>query len=316
MHGVFLDSGSLFPADLDLDPLTRALPDWRLHDRTAPIEVVDRLESASIVVVNKVRLDRATLANAPDLKLICAAATGTDNIDLAAARELGIAVANARGYATPSVAQHVFLLMFALLGRFTDYNGAVREGRWQKAGQFCLLAYPFTEAAGKILGIVGYGALGRRVAEIARVFGMRVMIAERPGATEADRMPLEQLLDQVDVLSLHCPLTDATRGLIGWPELTRMRAEAYLINTARGGIVDEQALADALRQGQIAGAAVDVLSSGPPSADHPLLATDIPNLIVTPHIAWGSRESRQRLVNDIADNITAFLAGEQRNRVV
>lgn len=317
MIGVFLDSDSLFPGDLNLASLKRTLPQWDFHGRTAPGDVSARIGAATVVVVNKVKLDEQILAHAPALKLICVAATGTDNVDLNAARAGGIAVTNARDYATPSVAQHVFLLMFALLGRFTEYDSAVREGRWQKANQFCMLDYPFVEAAGKTLGIVGYGTLGRRVGDLARAFGMRVLIAQRPGAEAADavRIPLDRLLEQVDVLSLHCPLTEQTRGLIGRSALSRMKAQAYLINTARGGIVDESALADALRRGQIAGAAVDVLSSEPPSPDHPLLAADIPNLIVTPHVAWGSRESRQRLVNDIADNITAFLAGEERNRV-
>jgi glycerate dehydrogenase len=209
------------------------------------------------------------------------------------------------------VVQHVFALLLALCTRWPDYQQAVREGRWQRASQFCLLDFPIRELAGKTMGIVGYGELGQGVARAAEAFGMRVLVAQRPGTAETpeDRTPLPVLLPQVDVLSLHCPLTPATRGLIGAWELALMRRDAILINTARGGLVDEALLADALRRGALGGAAVDVLSLEPPVTGNPLLAPDIPNLIVTPHCAWGSRESRQRLVEQLAENIDGWLAG-------
>jgi len=197
------------------------------------------------------------------------------------------------------------------------YQQAVTAGAWQRSAQFCLLDYPIRELAGMTLGIVGYGALGQGVAEIARAFGMDVMIAQRPGGEpRPGRQPLDQLLETVDVLSLHCPLTSATRGLIGADELKRMKADAPLLNTARGGLIDEAALAEALRQGEIGGAGIDVLEQEPPSSDSPLLCPDIPNLIITPHSAWGSRQARQRLVGELALNIQGLLQGRPRNRVV
>jgi len=257
-------------------------------------------------------LDAAALRHAPRLRLICIAATGLNNVDLAAATSRGVTVCNCRGYGTAAVVQHVFALLLALVTRLSDYRQAVRDGRWRQASQFCLLDFPIRELAGKMLGIVGHGELGRGVARVAEAFGMRVLIAQRPGAVEEEqegRVPLSILLPQVDVLSLHCPLTPETRGLIGAWELALMRRDAILINTARGGLVDEALLADALRQGALGGAGVDVLSLEPPVAGNPLLAPDIPNLIVTPHCAWGSRESRQRLVGQLGENIAGFLNG-------
>jgi glycerate dehydrogenase len=209
------------------------------------------------------------------------------------------------------VVQHVFALLLALCTRWPDYQQAVGEGRWQRASQFCLLDFPIRELAGKTIGIIGYGELGRGVARVAEAFGMHVLLAQRPGTVEVleNRTPLPVLLPQVDVLSLHCPLTPATRGLIGAWELALMRRDAILINTARGGLVDEALLADALRRGALGGAGVDVLSLEPPVGGNPLLAPDIPHLIVTPHCAWGSRESRQRLVGQLAENIAGFLSG-------
>jgi glycerate dehydrogenase len=229
-------------------------------------------------------------------------------VDEEAAEHYGICVRNVSGYATPSVTEHVFALMLALVRRLPDYQRAVLAGRWQLSKQFCLLDFPISELAGRRLGIIGYGELGRAVAVVARAFGMSVIIAARPGtAPVAGRVALEQLLHEADVVSLHCPLTDASRDLIGVKELALMKAGALLINTARGGIVDEQALANALRSGQIGGAAVDVLLTEPPCAGNPLLADDIPNLIITPHIAWASREARQRLVDGVVANIQEWI---------
>ena len=309
MQGVFLDRDSLDCGDLDFSDLDRILPNLRYYPSTAPDQVATRIAEAQVVISNKVVLDDTILSQAPQLQLICIAATGVNNVDLTAATARGIRVCNCRGYGTPAVVQHVFALLLALVTRLTDYRQAVREGHWQRASQFCLLDFPIHELAGKTLGIVGYGELGRGVARVAEAFGMQVLLAQRPGTVQEQegRIPLPILLPQVDVLSLHCPLTPETRGMIGAWELALMRRDAILINTARGGLVDEALLADALRQGALGGAGVDVLSLEPPTADHPLLAPDIPNLIVTPHCAWGSRESRQRLVAQLVENIAGFL---------
>ena len=268
------------------------------------------------------RIDDAAMGHAPHLRLICIAATGTNHVDLDAARRRGIAVCNVPGYATASVVQHVFALILALSTRLPDYQQALRAGRWQQSSQFCLLDYPIREIGGKTLGIIGYGELGQAVARVAEAFGMKVKVAQyregqsrTPFITGQIRLPLQELLPQVDILSLHCPLTPQTRGLIGPAELALMRPDALLINTARGGIVDEAALAAALCEGKLGGAGVDVLTQEPPAQGNPLLAANIPRLILTPHIAWASRESRQRLVDEVAANIRAFLQGEMRHRV-
>ncbi len=311
MRSAFLDRNSLDKSDLDLTALDSALPGLRHYERTSADEVGDRVADLNAVVVNKVVLDEKALAAAPDLRLILVAATGTNNIDLQAARARGITVCNCRGYGTDAVAQHAIGLMLALSTRLVDYHNAVQAGDWGRSDQFCLLDYPISELSGRTLGLVGYGELGRRVADLARAFGMTVKVAARPGtATQSpDRIPLTDLLPEVDVLSLHCPLTEATRDLIGTEELRQMPSHSLLINCARGGIVNEPALADALRSGQIGGAGVDVLSEEPPVHGNPLLAGDIPNLIVTPHSAWGSREARQRIVAQLAEAATAYLDG-------
>ncbi|MBK8182236.1 MAG: 2-hydroxyacid dehydrogenase [Candidatus Competibacteraceae bacterium] len=312
MLGVFLDRDSLDCGDLDFSGLDHLLPNLAYYPATAPDQVAARIAEAEVVISNKVMLDAAALQQAPRLRLICIAATGVNNVDLETAAQAGITVCNCRGYGTASVVQHVFALLLALCTRLPEYRQAVRRGRWQQAHQFCLLDYPIRELAGKTLGIVGYGELGRGVARVAEAFGMQVLLAQRPGAVEPeeDRIPLPILLPQLDILSLHCPLTPETRGLIGAWELALMRRDAILINTARGGLVDEAMLAAALRQGALGGAGVDVLSLEPPVAGNPLLAPDVPNLIVTPHSAWGSRESRQRLVGQLAENIQGFFDGE------
>ena len=312
MSVVFLDSASLDLGDLDFSSLRAAAREQlQLYPSTLPEQVAERIADAEIVISNKVRLDAALIANAPKLRFINVSATGTNNVDLVAARARGIPVSNCRGYGTAAVAQHVFTLLLNLATRMPDYHAAVRAGKWQHAQQFCLLDYPIRELAGMTLGIVGYGELGQAVAQLAHAFGMQVLIAQRPGTTHSEpgRIALSELLPQVDVLTLHCPLTPETQGLIGAAQLRLMRPSAFLINAARGGIVDEQALADALRHGQLAGAGVDVLSSEPPVQGNPLLAEDIPNLIVTPHCAWGSREARQRMLEQLAENIRAFYAG-------
>jgi glycerate dehydrogenase len=313
---VFLDVSSVDAGDVDFAQLSSAMPSLDYHPLTRVAELDARLQDAELVITNKVPLDAACLRKHTKLKLICIAATGTNNVDLQVAGEQGIAVYNVRAYATPSVVQHVFALMLALQTRLLEHRQAVQDGAWSRSAHFSLLDFPLTELAGKTLGIVGYGELGQAVARVAAAFDMQVMIARRdPQDRRPGRLDLHELLPQLDVLSLHCPLTEQTRKLIGTRELALMKPGALLINTARGGIVDEQALLVALQTGQIAAAGIDVLATEPPPADHPLLQYQQNNLIVTPHVAWASRESRQRLVQQIAANINAFKNGEHGNRV-
>ncbi|XQE66133.1 2-hydroxyacid dehydrogenase [Pseudomonas sp. P3C3] len=308
-RAVFLDHASLDLGDLDLAPLRQVFGELILHDASTREQVVERLQGAQVAISNKVRLDADTLAACPELKLILVSATGTNNIDLAAAHERGITVANCQGYGTASVAQHALMLLLALATRLPDYQAAVRAGAWQRASQFCLLDFPIIELQGKTLGILGHGELGGAFARLAEALGMRVLYGALPGRpARADRLPLGELLPQVDALSLHCPLTEQTRHLIGAAELALLKPHALLLNTARGGLVDEQALADALRAGHLGGAAFDVLSEEPPRHGNPLLADDIPRLIITPHNAWGSREARQRIVGQLSENARAFFA--------
>ena len=318
MKAVFLDYASIDTGDLDRSALAATVENWDWHNATDTGSIPARIRGADIVISNKVPLDREALALVPDLKLICIAATGTDKIDLLAAGELGIRVTNVVGYATPAVVQHVFALLLALTTRLIPYYEEVRNGAWQAQGNFCLLNHPIAELAGKTMGIVGFGELGRAVARVAECFGMKVLVAQRPGSKspQSGRLPLHELLPRVDVLSLHIPLADNTRNLIGSMELQMLKRGAFLINTSRGGIVDEQALAGSLRSGHLGGAGLDVLGREPPADDNPLLAEDVPNLILTPHTAWASVEARQRLLDEISRNILAFREGRPRNCVV
>ena len=309
-RAVFLDYTSLDLGDLDLDPLRRSFGDLQLCADTTPANVIERLQGASVAISNKALLNAQTLAACPELKLILVAATGTNNVDLEAARALGITVANCQGYGTPSVAQHTLGLLLALATRLVDYNKAVADGQWQQAKQFCLLDFPIVELEGKTLGLFGHGELGSAVAKLAEAFGMRVLIGQIPGRpARAGRLTLDELLPQVDALTFHCPLTEHTRNFIGARELALLKRGAFVVNTARGGMIDEQALADALRSGHLGGAATDVLSVEPPRDGNPLLANDIPRLIITPHSAWGSREARQRIVGQLTQNAEAFFNG-------
>jgi len=319
MRAVFLDYATVsFNGDLDPAALRRAMPGLELHDNTPQAAVPETIAGATVIVLNKLRITRETIAASPDLKLIVLAATGTNNVDLEAARERGIGVCNLRDYCTASVVQHVLGTMLLLTQRLREYDALVRSGAWALGDQFCLLDFPIRELAGRKLGIVGRGALGKGVAHAASLaLGMEVWVANRPGGEpHAGRHDLEDLLPQVDVLSLHCPLTPQTQGLIGAGELACMKPDALLINTARGALVDSQALADALRAGRLGGAAIDVLPQEPPLDGNPLLATDIPNLIVTPHIAWAAREARQRCLDEMAANVEDFVRGGHRGRVV
>jgi glycerate dehydrogenase len=319
MRGVMLDMASLGPEDLDLGPLLGELGDWELHAATAPEAVAARMAGADVVLANKSRIDASALAGAPRLRLIVVMATGTNNVDLAAAAARGIVVCNARNYAADSVAEHTLMSMLALARRLGPHREAVAAGEWSRSEHFCLHHAPIMELRGSRLGIVGYGDLGRAVAALAAAFGMQIALAGLPGRRHAPapypRMPFEELLAWCDVLSLHCPLEPGTRGLIGAAELARMRPGALLVNVARGGIVDEGALLEALARGHLGGAAIDTLEVEPPPADALLPAARLPNLIVTPHIAWASRVARQRLVDQLAGVIRAWRDGSPVNVV-
>ncbi len=306
-HLVFLDRSTLRAA-LRRPAFAHT---WQEFAATSPDQTVERLHDATIAVTNKVRLGAAELAQLPRLKMIALAATGHDIIDLAACRERGIAVANIRRYATHSVPEHVFALILALRRRLLEYRADVERGRWQQADQFCFFDHPIRDLHGSTMGIVGAGSLGHATAAVARAFGMRVLFAEHAtsASAELDFVPLERLLAESDVVSLHCPLTTQTRNLIGLAQLRQMKPGAILINTARGGLVDEAALVAALLQGLIAGAGFDVLSAEPPTAGNPLLELRLPNFILTPHVAWASDGAMQRLADQLIDNIECFVSG-------
>jgi glycerate dehydrogenase len=282
---------------------------WRDYGSTRPEEIQERLEGATVAVVNKLPLRADLLSRLPELKLIAVAATGTDNIDLEFCRAHAIEVSNVRGYARETLPEHVLMLTLALRRNLLAYVEAVREGRWQRAGQFCLHAREIRDLSGSTFGLVGHGTLGRGVERLARAFGMEVLIAEHKGSTTVreGRTPFAEVLARADVLSLHVPLNEETRGMLGREEFESMKRSAVLINCARGGVVEEGALAVALREGEIAGAGVDVLSAEPPRDDNPLLAPDVPNLILTPHVAWAGREAQQALADQLVDNIEAFV---------
>ena len=316
MKAVFLDYESLDKNDLDFGALEAAFDELALFPSTDPAQVLERVQHADVIISNKVVIDAATIQQCPNLKLILISATGTNNIDLIQACTQGIVVCNCQGYGTSAVAQHTLSLMLALATSLLKYDRAVKQGEWNKASQFCLLDFPIIELEGKILGILGYGELGQAVAKLAEAFGMKVLIGSLPNRpTDASRIPFADLLPQVDFLSLHCPLTEDTRDLIDAQAFNAMKPTAFLINCARGGIVNEQALADALRQGKIAGAATDVLTVEPPKNGNVLLADDIPNLIISPHSAWGSVDARQRIVQQMLDNVAAFKAGQPIRQV-
>ncbi|MDX1404435.1 MAG: D-2-hydroxyacid dehydrogenase [Woeseiaceae bacterium] len=319
MKAVFLDFGTMGASELDPSPLAEVVADFKAFDSTPADLVAERISGVDFVFVNKIRMTEDIIAGAGSLRFIGLTATGVDNVDLEAAKRHQVAVCNIRAYCTQSVVEHVFATLLNLAHNVRRYDALVRSGAWQQADNFCMLEYPIRELSGMTLGIVGHGVLGGGVTDVARTFGMRVMIARRPSqSARADdgRHDLEEVLRACDVLSLHCPLTDETRGLIGAHELKLMKPTAILINTARGGLIDTAALAEALSDGTIAAAAIDVLPDEPPVDGDPLLDYQGDNLIITPHIAWGTVEARQNAIEEVAANVRAFLAGEERNRVV
>ena len=316
---VFLDAATY--GDISLERFTDR---WSctVHQSTHPAETLQRIADHTVAVTNKVPFDKTILnaAEARDLKLIAVAATGTDIIDKEEAAKRGVKVCNVPGYATQSVAQFTMALMLELATGAGKYGKAVKSGAWQRSPIFSLLAFPTTELSGKQLGIIGYGNIGQSVAQMALGFGLEILIAARPGSARPiakDRLPLNELLQRADIVSLHCPLTPETQNLINQQTLSLMKPTASLINTARGGLIDEAALIDALRNRKIAGAALDVISQEPPTADHPIIraAAELDHLLVTPHTAWSTREARERLLEAVQENIEAFQQGVPRNMV-
>jgi glycerate dehydrogenase len=316
---VFLDAATF--GDVSLECF-REIGDCKIYQVTKPSETIGRLAGQDIVVTNKQVISEAALAapESQNLSLIAVAATGTDIIDHTAARKRNIKVCNVPGYAAQSVAQFTMALILELATHAGRYAAEVRAGMWQKSPVFSLLTYPSIELSGRTLAIVGCGNIGREVARMARGFGMEVLVAARRGAAKppaSNRVPLEQLLPRADIVSLHCALTPQTKNLINNETLRLMKPSAILINTARGALVDEPALIQALREQRLAAAALDVITEEPPAADHPIIvaASALDNLLVTPHTAWSARQARERLLSEVAKNISAFLAGKERNLV-
>lgn len=314
---VFLDRATI-PAHIHVPHLPFD-HQWVEYDTTTPEQVIERIYDATVVITNKVVLKGELISQLPDLKLIAVSATGYNNVDIEACRANNIAVTNIQGYATQSVPEHVVAMIFALRRNLFAYHQDIADGHWQRSGQFCFFTHPINDIAGSTLGIVGSGTLGQATASLAKAIGMHVLFAERKGAKACREgfTPFEQVLKQADVLTLHCPLNEQTENLIGADELKTMKSSAVVINTGRGGLVDESALVNALKQGDIAGAGVDVFTQEPADNSNPLLANSaLPNLLLTPHVAWGSDSAISKLVAILIDNIAAFERGEQQNRIV
>jgi glycerate dehydrogenase len=317
MKAVFLEYDTVSNGDLDISGLSATVDDLQLVASSAK-GLPERIRDADVVLLNTLIFPRELMERSPKLKLLAVAGTGTDNIDLIAAKERGIGVCNVPGYCTASVVQHVWGLILSLTQHLSEYSRLSIDGSWAAGEPLMELRHPIRELSGRTFGVVGWGELGRGAARVAEAFGMRVLIARRRGGgdTGQDRVELDALLAMSDIVSLHCPLNDTTRGLIGARELALMKPDALLINTARGALVDGHALARALRAGRLGGAGIDVLPQEPPPGDDPLLDPKIPNLIVTPHVAWAAREARQRCLDQMAANINDFVGGGRRSRVV
>jgi glycerate dehydrogenase len=316
---VFLDAGTVDLDDLDLSPLKK-VGSLRTYEGSPQESIVERSAGAQIIITNKCILNDSVLKKLPDLKLICVAATGVNNVDLDEAKKLEIAVANVGGYSTQTVVEHTFMFLLAFSHRLFDHHQAVLQKVWSSSPYFALFDYPYSDLEGKTLGVIGYGEIGKKVAHFAKAFGMKVLIAKIPGRkypASPKRNSIEEILKVSDYVTLHCPLTKETHHLINTKRLNVMRRSAYLLNMARGSIVNEWAVAEALQSGRLAGYAADVMEQEPPPADHPFFQEGVKNkVLLTPHIAWASRESRQRLIEELAENIAAFKKGKMRDRVV
>lgn len=308
MKAVFLDRGS-FPENVNI-PMPSGVEETQFFHNSNTENTLERIQSADIVMTNKAVLTREILKQCPHLKLVQVMATGTNNIDIEACKELGISVQNVAGYSTVSVPEHTFALMLELRRNLTRYREAVKQGRWSKSEFFCFMDFPIKDLADNTLCLIGKGTLGNRVAEIARVFGMNVVFAERKGATHIREgyVPFSEALQTADVISLHCPLTEHTQNMIGTAEFKTMKTSSILLNMGRGGLVNEEALAVALRNGHIAGAGFDVATIEPMPINNVLQSlTELPNFILTPHIAWASESAVQRLLQIGCDNMASFI---------
>lgn len=318
LKATILDYQSLAPVDLQMQALWDLPVEWALHDTTKPEETAARIAGMDVVLTNKVVLDANLLRNNPSLKLVIILATGTNNVDLKVAKELGIPVCNIVAYSTESVVQQTFAMLLAIKSRLLEYSAAVKAGRWSESQFFGLLQYPISEVHGQTLGIIGFGAIGQRVKTVAEAFGMKVLVARSlssPDVPQEGRVPLEQLYREADVVSIHCPLSPLSQNLVDENAFAQMKPNAIVLNLGRGGIVNEQALATALKTGQIAAAATDVLTQEPPAKDHLLLDPAIPNLLITPHTAWASREARQELLDQVVNILHSFDKGQLINQV-
>jgi glycerate dehydrogenase len=315
-RAIFLDRETVDNGDLNFERLDACASRWHWFDHSPAHEISARVSDCGLLVTNKCPIDRHIIASSKSLQLIVLCATGTDNIDLKAAAEHGVMVCNIRDYATSAVAQHTIGLILNLLTGQPWYRERVRQGEWSTARQFCLYDRPIREARGLTLGIIGHGVLGEAVSELARGLGMSVLLAERKDqSVRPGRTTFDDVVRSADVISIHCPLNAQTQSLFDRRTMETMKSDALIINTSRGGIVNEIDLAQSLRDGVIGGAAIDALSVEPPPLDHPLLAQDIPNLLVTPHNAWASRQARQAAVDQMAAVIDAFSAGRPINTV-
>lgn len=313
---VFLDRSTI-PAHITLTKPTFDCH-WQEYSATEPAQILERLQNATIVITNKVVLDTAVLSQLPRLKMIAIAATGTNNVNLDYCHQHNIAVANIRGYAKKSVPEHVLAMMFALKRNLAGYHQDIQDGVWKQQKQFCFFTHPISDIAGSTLGIIGKGGLGNAVAVLAKALGMKVLFAEHKGHAQCREAytPFDEVLKQADVLTLHCPLNEQTTDLINTDEFKAMKSTSILINTGRGGLVNEEALVTALKTGDIAGAGVDVFTQEPADESNPLIANaELPNLILTPHVAWGSDSAIQALADQLIENIETFVAGEPRNLV-
>ena len=316
MKAVFLDHATI-DSGIALSMLQAAVDELQVFDFTKQQDILHRAFNAEIIITNKVELDESCLRKLTNLKLVCVTATGTNNIDLQAAQELSIAVTNVANYSTTSVAQHVFSFLLSITNSTAFYQQLNQTHPWYKSKTFCQISSPIDELAGKKIGIFVYGDIGKAVANIATAFGMEIIVSERPDAesTRQGRVPFQQMLATCDVISLHCPLTDDTNNLFDKVVFEQVKAGCILINTARGAIVNSEDLASALCNGHLGYAIIDVLETEPPAKTHPLVNNSIPNLILTHHIAWGSLQAQQRLIDGVVENIKAYRQNKKLNRV-